>query len=166
MKYTTCLTLCLVALLLAMVGCARAARDTTGYSMTDSMTLNASFEDTWQAVKHVLIEQNLNIYTRDKRGTFVAYSDAYRELYIFTPHRTQLTIQIENVSSETSKVSIETLDQVYGVTLLTYPNWHDRKTKDNEVALGILDALKAKLEQTPTDQTPTEQIQTEEAPAA
>ncbi len=161
MKYTKCLTLCLLAVLLAMVGCARAARDTTGFAITDSITVSASFEDTWQAVKEVLREQKLNIYTRDKRGTFVAYSDAYRELYIFTPHRTQLTIQVEGLSSETSKVSIETLNQVYGVTLLTYPNWHDRKTKDNKVAVAIFDALKAKLEQAPAEQAPAEQ-----APAA
>lgn len=146
MYYTKSLTLCLLAVLLAMVGCARAARDTTGFAMTDSVTVNAGFEDTWQAVKEVLREQKLNIYTRDKRGAFVAYSDTYRTLYIFTPHRTQLTISVESLSSESSKVSIETIDQVYGVTLLTYPNWHDRQTKDNKTALAILEALKARLE--------------------
>ena len=36
------------------------------------------------------------------------------------------------------------LAQVYGVTLLTYPDWHDRKAANNNEAVAILESLKAK----------------------
>ena len=140
--------LCLFSTLIvvvALVGCARAARDTSGFAMADSATVDASFMDTWQTTKAVLREMDLNLYTRDKRGVFVAYSGMKRRHHIGTPHRTQLTITLEEVSGEATKITIETIRQVYGVTLLTYPDWHDRQTTDNETALAILEAIQGKL---------------------
>ena len=63
---------------------------------------------------------------------------------LFVPHRVKYTIVLEEESPETTKVMIESMKQVYGVTLLTYPDWHDRKTEDNSVALEILERLKAR----------------------
>ncbi len=112
--------------------------------MTDTITVNKPLDETWQDAKTVLREMELDIYTRDKRGEFVAYTPMKRHLHLFTPHRTQLTITMEPVTGNSTSVSIETVDQVYGVTPLTYPDWHDRKTSDNEEALAILEALRTR----------------------
>jgi hypothetical protein len=130
---------------LALGGCARTARDTTGFAIARSISVPAPFEDTWQAAKSVLREQDYDLYTRDKRGTFVAYTQMNRRLMLFTPHRTKYTIELEAVSASETAVHIETVRQVYGVTLLTYPDWHDRKADDDAGAVAILEAIQAKL---------------------
>jgi len=125
-------------------GCARAKLETAGFAITDTITVNKPLDDTWQDAKAVLREMELDIYTRDKRGEFVAYTPMKRRFYIFTPHRTQLSITMESLTSNSTAVTIETVDQVYGVTPLTYPDWHDRKTSDNEEALTILESLRTR----------------------
>lgn len=132
-----------------VLGCARAARDTTGFAQEQSLSVNAPFEQTWQAVKTVLREQGLELYTRDKRGVFVAYTPMKRTLFI-QPHRTQFTIEITEVSSSESTVYVEAVNQVYGVTLLTYPGWHDRPAKDPAGAQTILSAVQAEISGTPS----------------
>ncbi|MGI6459785.1 MAG: hypothetical protein ACOX5J_06765 [Candidatus Hydrogenedentales bacterium] len=134
----------ILVVLVAGAGCARAARNTTGFALHDSALVEAPFEETWQATKTVLREMDLDIYTRDKRGRFVAFSDMKRRA-VLVPHRLKYTIVLEEESSETTKVTIESMRQVYGVTLLTYPDWHDRKTEDNRVALEVLERLKARV---------------------
>ena len=126
-----------------LCGCQHAARDTTGFALENTFTADASFEDTWQAVKSVLQEAELEIYTRDRRGTFVAYSKMKRRFY--QPTRIKYTIELASASSEETLVYCETLRQKYGVTLLTYPDWHDRKTNDEEPTQALLAALRAKL---------------------
>ena len=137
------LSVLLVLSLAMVVGCARAARDTTGFALEDSITVSASFEDTWQAVKTVLREQGYELYTRDKRGVFVAYTPMKRRL--LQPKRTQYTIELTEMTSTQTSVHIETVHQTYGVTLLTDPNWHDRPAKDPEAASAILSAVQARL---------------------
>lgn len=129
---------------LALGGCARAARDTQGFALEHSATVKASFTDTWQAAKAVLREQDTELYTRDKRGVFVAYT-AKKGHRLPVLHRTQYTVYLEEVSADTTRVTIETLRQVYGVTLLTYPGWHARKTTDDTQAQLIIEAIQAKL---------------------
>jgi len=136
----------LVLIVAAGGGCARAARDTTGFARENSLIVDAPFMDAWQTIKGVLREQKLDIYTRDKRGTFVAYSKMHRRWRVFQPHRTKFTIELAPVTPDETKVYIETVKQVYGVTLLTYPDWHDRKTADDTAARAILDAVRAKTE--------------------
>lgn len=136
----------LLPVLLAAItlgGCARAAKDTTGFAIKDETTVSAPADVAWQAAKSVLRDMELDIYTRDKRGLLVAYTPMKRKLLV--PHRTEYTITIVEETPSASRVSIETVNQVYGVTLLTYPNWHDRKATDNSRALAILDGIKAKL---------------------
>lgn len=130
--------------LLAAAGCARTARDTTGFSITEVKTVNAPFEETWQAVKSVLREKDFDIYTRDKRGIFVAFSKMRRNL-VLTPHRTKYTLCIETVSDNATQLTAEAVKQVYGVTLLTYPGWHDRKLTDNTELQDIVQAVEAKV---------------------
>ena len=116
--------------LVAVVGCARAARDTTGFSIEDSVVVDAPFEETWQASKAVLREMELDIYTRDKRGTFIAYSVTKRRLLV-PAQGPATTITLDKEAEDKTKVTIETTRQVYGVTPLTYPDWHDRQATDN-----------------------------------
>lgn len=130
--------LCTVLFAAPVLGCARAAKDTTGFAIEDARTIEAPFPAVWQAAKDVLRDKDLQIYTRDKRGEFVAFSDMHRQLLIFTPKRSKLTLTLEPLSSEATEARIVTINQVYGVTLLTYPNWHDRETEDSALAKQIL----------------------------
>ena len=132
-----------LALVIALAGCASAARDTSGFAITDDATVNAPFDKAWQLTKAVLREQNLDIYTRDKRGFFVAFTPSKRH-WRLVPHRQKYTITLEEVSATATHISIETVNQVYGVTLLTYPDWHDRKATNDAEAKAILKAVQAK----------------------
>jgi len=134
----------IAAMVFVLPGCARAAKDTTGFTMQDSITVAKPLEETWQDTKTVLRELEMDIYTRDKRGEFVAFTPMKRQLYVGTPNRTKLTIVLEEATANSTTVSIETVAQVYGVTLLTYPDWHDRKAANNNEAVAIIEALKAK----------------------
>ena len=134
----------LLVAVLAMGGCARAARDTRGFAVAESKTVNAPFDQTWQIAKSVLREKDFDVYTRDKRGVFVAFSGTRRNL-VLVPHRTKYTVSVESMSDNTTQVTVEAVKQVYGVTLLTYPGWHDRKTTDNTELLALLQAIEAKV---------------------
>lgn len=134
----------LVAVALAVTGCASAARDTSGFALVDEATVNAPFEDAWQIAKTVLREGEYDIYTRDTRGLFVAFSSPHRG-WTLVPKRTKLTVTLEEVSISATRVTVETVDQTYGVTLLTYPDWHDRKADGNEEAAEILSGIQAKV---------------------
>jgi hypothetical protein len=143
MKKHNVLILVALAGMACVVGCAREARDTTGFATTDSVVVNAGFEEAWIATREVLQQKDFEIDTRDKRGRFVAYSNPRRQLLV--PYRQQYTITLDEESAGSTRVTVQTLRQVYGVTLLTYPGWHARKTTDNSVALEILEGVQAYL---------------------
>ena len=138
-------TTIVLALLAAAVltGCARAARDTTGFAMTDSATVDAEFMETWEAMRTELRQMEFELYTRDKRGLFVAYTDERRDFFV-VPRRTQHTFVLEEEPAGT-RVTAETIEQVYGVTLLTYPGWHDRPAADNEAVREAMERVRARL---------------------
>ena len=66
----------------------------------------------------------------------------HRQLFL-VPNRQEYTITLEAEGSST-KVTIQTLKQVYGVTLLTYPDWHARKTTDDAQAKSLLADIQAR----------------------
>ncbi len=132
----------------AIQGCVHAPSDTTGFAQNHDISVDASFEDTWQAVKDILREKELDIYTRDKRGAFVAYTPMKRRY--LQPNRYQYTFDIEAVSENETHIALDTRKQSYGVTLLTYPGWHDRKTSDTPESQALLDAIQAKLDTSPS----------------
>ena len=136
--------LTLAVLCAAGSGCARAARDTSGFALREEAVVNAPFEDTWQTVKKVLNDQGYEIYTRDKRGAFVAYTPMKRTLWIH-PRRTKFTIELAQTSPEQTAIGIESVRQVYGVTLLTHPNWHDRAQRDPKACQAILEAIQSTI---------------------
>lgn len=137
------LGLLLVVLGFGLSGCAKDARDTAGFAISDNATLQVPFEQAWQAAKAVLREKDFDLYTRDKRGVFVAYSTSKRHWTANT--RTQFTITLEPDGDNATKVTVEAVKQVYGVTLLTYPGWHDRKATDHKDSLAIIEAVQGKL---------------------
>ncbi len=133
----------LIAVLAPLGGCARTMRNTEGFAIVDSAVVDAPFDETWQYAKQALRDGKYDIYTRDKRGIFVAYTPMKRN-FLAVPKRTKLTVAVESVSDDSTKVSVESMRQVFGVTLLTYPGWHDRKTTDHSHAQKILEAVAAK----------------------
>jgi len=137
-----CLLLVLLAVVAAFDGCARTARDTTGFTITDTATVNAPFDETWQMTKAVLREKGYDLYTRDKRGVFVAFTGQRHSLLRL--NRTKYTVSLHAASDSTTEVTIETVRQVYGTTLLTYPGWHDRKATRHDEAQELLQAIQAK----------------------
>lgn len=143
MNTRKCLYFSLLMAAVVLGGCARAARDTTGFAVVNKATVNAPLKETWQAAKAVLREKELDLYTRDKRGVLVAYTNMHRSLLV--PNRVQYTLTLQETSGTTTDITVETVRQVYGVTLLTYPGWHDRKTTDDSAAQEILSAVKSKL---------------------
>lgn len=140
MRVPKWLVLILLALCVTSVQCARAARNTEGFATTGTVTVNKPFPDAWQAAKEVLRDKELDLYTRDKRGVFVAFSHMKRNVFL-VPQRIKYTVALESLSDSSTKVSVEAVRQVYGVTLLTYPDWHDRKTTDGTLKDEILSAL-------------------------
>jgi hypothetical protein len=133
----------LVLATLAPLGCVHAPRDTTGFALNHEVVVNASFDQTWQTVKDILREHELDIYTRDKRGRFVAYTPEKRRL--LQPNRYQYTFQLEAISENETHIALDTRKQAYGVTLLTYPGWHDRKTTESPDSQALLDAIQARI---------------------
>ena len=108
----------------------------------DSIAVEGSFDDVWQRTRQALLDQKYEIYTRDKRGLFVAYSKVKRHLLLW-PHRTKLTIVLEDVSPDEIVVSVETIHQRYRVSLLTYPDWRDdQKIVDGDIATSLLGVIK------------------------
>jgi len=146
--------ICLIGVLIAVGGCARAARDTTAFAITDSATVDVPPMTAWQATRDVLRDQGFDIYTRDRRqdrGVFVAFTKMKRSLF-FVPHRTKYTVALEGLSANQTRVTVESIDQVYGSTLLTYPAWHDRKTTDNAQGKALLEAIEAEAGGTGSEQ--------------
>lgn len=126
------------------LGCARAARDTSGFALREETTVNSSYEDTWQTVKYVLRDQGYELYTMDKRGYFVAYTPLKRILWM-QPKRTKFTIELARLSDNETAIAVESIRQIYGVTLLTHPNWHDRKQNDPAPGSTLLEGFRSKL---------------------
>jgi len=134
-------------------GCAKTLKDTSGFAEEKVITVKAPFDKTWQATKEALRELKLEIYTRDKRGVFVAYDQPKREWMQLK--RVKYEIQLGSVNSEETRIFISAIKQIYGVTLLTNPDWHDRKmtgkSKSDEIINKIIEKSGGTKEASPTD---------------
>jgi hypothetical protein len=139
------LAIAAIGVLCVTAGCASTRPDTGGFESIDTVTVGTGFVETWQATKAVLREMELEVYTRDKSGEFVAFSKMRRQFRVVTPRRIKITILLEELSSESTRLSVESVEQVYGVKILTYPDWHDRESVDNELAITILEAVSNRL---------------------
>ena len=143
MKYALALCLVLVCGLFA-AGCksTSGAQNVPLPPRVDSITLEARFAGAWLQTRDTLLAQKYEIYTRDKRGLFVAYTKVKRRL-LFFPHRMKLTITLEALSADETRVSVETIFQRYRVTPLTYPDWRDDpRVVEEEIAGALLEAIR------------------------
>jgi hypothetical protein len=108
-------------------------------------TVSSDLEAAWTSTRNVLLDRGLQIYVRDKRGMFVAYTETKRKL-IFFPERTKLTVTLREATPGETLVAVETIRQHYRVTLLTYPDWRDVPgTADEAAGQSLLDAIVANV---------------------
>lgn len=146
-------------------GCATAKKDTTGFAVQQEVVLEESYADAWQHVKRTLLANEYEVYTRDKRGTFVAYKGGKSFLGVLNSPRQKYTVDLEPVSNGQTKVSVEVVKQVYGVSLTTYPDWHDRQTKGDDSVRELIGALTGAPAEasTPVEEAPAEEASTTDA---
>lgn len=129
-------------------GCATHSKtlDAPPVAFVDTMTIPVEYELAWKMTRDALLAQEgVEIYTRDKRGLFVAYTEMHREKILY-PKRTMLTFTLESASKTSTKISVETVSQRYGVTPLTYPGWRDEDTvSGGNVGREILESIQAMI---------------------
>jgi len=147
-------------------GCATGKNDTTGFAIQQEVILEQPYADAWQHVKRTLRANEYEIYTRDKRGTFVAYKGGKSLLGVLNSPREKYTLNLEPVTNSQTKVSVEAMKQVYGVSLTTYPDWHDRKTTNEERVAELIAALSGTPAQEAAPVENTEQAAVEPAEEA
>lgn len=140
---------CLLAGGLAVVsGCRTAPAVAPDVTTTDEIVLEAPYAEAWEATRDTLRALEYTLYTRDKRGLFVAYSKERRHR-ILIPRRTQFSLVLEPVTPTQTRVTVETLPQRYWVTLLTYPDWRESpEPADPEEGRAILRDIRMRLEKT------------------
>ena len=139
MRYVKFFSVTALFVVATLGGCARSVPDTEGFALTDTAEIQLSASEAWQVTKQALLDLDLDLYTRDRRGRFVAFSSKKRGW--FNLGRVKYTIDLTEQAENRTKITVETLRQVYGSTLLTEPGWHDRKTTENSGAQQILDSI-------------------------
>lgn len=116
------------AVLTLAAGCASAPPPPPPEVAVDSVVLEREFDAVWQATKTALIEQDYEIYTRDLRGMFVAYTKKTGTFSI--PNRARITVVLERVTTNSTKVSVEAVQERYRMPLLKYPGWKEQPKVD------------------------------------
>ena len=137
-----------VALILSSCGCAavRGRGTQAGEYAIPEITADIEVESKLvrDVVRDVLRESPVEIYTRDKRGRFVAFADMGRAF--LTPRRLRLVIRLKPVSESKTHLTIQTFPEAYTVQLLTNPAWRPAAFGDNSLAKDILDSIKKRTE--------------------
>lgn len=137
-----------LVVVLAAVGCKSTpdpVRAEVPAPHVDMAELDGSFDEVWEATRTALKDLKYRIYTRDKRGLFIAYSKQRRTLFFF-PYRTQFAVTIDEADNGGVRVAVESIRQRYRVSLLTTPGWRD----DVEGEVGtkgfeVLEAIRGNL---------------------
>jgi len=131
--------------LFAAAGCKTTPKEAPPPPPTVSAVVEQDFETVWTKTRDELLQQELWIYTRDTRGLFVVFTDMRRVLLI-SPRRTKMTISLEPVNAQSTRITVETIKQHYRVTLLTYPDWRDvLEGTDPEQGQALLNAIVAHI---------------------
>jgi hypothetical protein len=114
------------------------------YSIPDvSAEVGGEFRQVRDVVRDVLRESPVEIYTRDKRGVFVAYANVRRAF--LTPRRLRLVVTLERVSESSTRVSVQTFPEAYTVQLLTYPAWRPAAFGDDSRAREIVSSIEKRV---------------------
>lgn len=127
---------CTLLLAALGAGCASTPPAQPAEVPLESTVLQAEYEDVWQATRRALQASELDIYTRDKRGMFVAFDEKKRLFSI--PRRARITVIVERVTTSSTRVSIEAVRERYRMPILRHPGW-------KEEAGGDLTELKREL---------------------
>ena len=124
-------------------GCATRSDTTAEGAFVDTMIAPVSFDEAWKLTRDVLLEKDVEIHTRDKRGLFVVYTGMYRRKLV-VPHRTKLTITLTSESDTLTRIAVETVHQKYSVSLLTHPEWLDQTAVSSDsTGAEILESIKS-----------------------
>ncbi|PCJ52989.1 MAG: hypothetical protein COA73_15710 [Candidatus Hydrogenedentota bacterium] len=135
-----------MALGTGVVGCRSNGEVALVQANEEAVVVSLPMDQAWETVRDALLEKEYNVYTRDKRGLIIGYTPMKRK-GLLVPHRTKFTIVLEDVTNETTQISIETIHQQYRVTFLTYPRWHDMETfDDKELGHDLLMSVEALAE--------------------
>lgn len=133
----------LIGLATLNAGCSTKSDTKAEGAFVDAMMTPVPFDTAWSITRDVLLEKQLEIHTRDKRGMFVVYTDMHRQ-NIVVPHRTKLTITLSSESDSTTRIAVETVHQKYGVTLLKQPEWRDQRDASTDTSgTEILESIKS-----------------------
>ncbi len=136
-----------LACLLAADGCARVRRQRVDEPESPTAPVSAdvegAFKLVWAAVRDVLRDSPVEIYTRDKRGVFEVFEDKGRAF--LTPRRLRLVITLRPVSQTRTHITVETFPEAYTVQLLTSPAWRPADFGDNSLAKDILNSIQERI---------------------
>jgi len=157
---------CLTLALATLGGCATAKKDTTGFAVSRELVVDQPFDEAWLNVKDTLVAQDLTVYTRDKRGFFEAFQGPDNPLPYVRNRRMKYTVDLFPVSRTETRIVVEAMKQVYGTSLRTYPDWHDRKTDDSEMLEILLTEIQNRAdgilpEEPMTDEAEEEMVEEE-----
>ena len=133
-------------LILSACGCAglRGRVPASEYSIPDvSEEIEGDFARVRDAVRDVLRESPVEIYTRDKRGEFVVFAKMSRAF--LTPRRLRVVVTLARVSESSTRVTVQTFPEAYTVQLLTYPAWRAAAFGDNSLAEEIVTAIEKRV---------------------
>lgn len=131
--------------LLAADGCARfRGRAAVERSTAPvSAEVDGGFKLVWATARDVLRDSPVEVYTRDKRGTFEVFEDRGRRF--LTPRRLRLVITLRPISESRTRVDVETFPETYTVQLLTRPAWQPADFGDNSLAQEIIDSIQQRI---------------------
>jgi hypothetical protein len=126
-----------------MSACATRSDTAAEGAFVDTMIAPVPFAEAWKLTRDVLLEKDVEIHIRDKRGLFVVYTGMYRRKLV-VPHRTKVTITLTIESDTSTRIAVETVHQKYSVTLLTHPEWLDqRDVSSDSTGVEILESVKS-----------------------
>lgn len=135
----------LLAGVVAAAGCASAPPPPPPEVPVASAVLPYEFTSVWQAAKTTLKDQDYDIYTRDKRGMFVAHTKKKGTFSI--PNRARITVVLERVTTNSTRVTVEAVRERYRMPLLRHPGWKERPGVDLEQRRqAVLDGITAQVE--------------------
>ncbi len=140
------LILCL-AMGIGAAGCRSTGEPNMVRASEESIVVGLPLDKAWANVRDTLASKDYDIYTRDKRGLIIGYTHMKRR-GLLVPHRTKFTIVLEDVTHESTRITVESVHQRYRVTFLTYPGWRDMETEseaieDKELGHDLLMAIEA-----------------------
>ena len=135
----------ILAAIVAAAGCASTPPPAPPEVPTESAVLPYEFDSVWQATRDTLKGQNYEIYTRDKRGMFVAHTP--RKGTFSIPNRARITVILERVTAGSTRVTVEAVRERYRMPLFRNPGWKEQPEVDlTDRRQAVLEGIAATME--------------------